>query len=90
MMLFVAMATVARRSLQLSMINEGLIEWVLCILSDIDILSEYTLRYSLALLMNLCLRHEGMAIGNEILKCLNAVLQVSRCVLNCCLSHCKY
>ncbi len=42
------------------MIEEGLLEWVVNLLSDCEGLSDYTLRYSLALLMNLCLRQEGV------------------------------
>ena len=51
-----------RRPLQSSMIEEGLLEWVVDLLSDSEGLSDYTLRYSLALLMNLCLRQEGETI----------------------------
>jgi hypothetical protein len=48
-----------RRILQSQMISCGLIEWTVNLLGRADKLSEYTLRYSLALLMNLCLRQEG-------------------------------
>lgn len=50
----------SRRPLQSSMIKEGLLEWVVDLLSDTEGLSDYTLRYSLALLMNLCLQQEGL------------------------------
>ena len=44
------------------MIKEGLVDWVIGILGDLDSLSDYTLRYSLALLMNLCLRTAGQCV----------------------------
>ena len=42
------------------MIDAGLIEWLVKVLEDNDNLSDYTLEYSVALLMNLCLRTSGM------------------------------
>ncbi len=42
------------------MISEGILEWVIDLLRDAEGLSDYTLRYALALLMNLCLRQEGI------------------------------
>ena len=48
-----------RRQLQTSMIENGLIEWLVKVLEDNDSLSDYTLEYSVALLMNLCLRTSG-------------------------------
>ncbi|KAM4836502.1 lisH domain-containing protein ARMC9 isoform 2-T3 [Thomomys bottae] len=48
-----------RRPLQSAMIRDGLIFWLIDILKDPDCLSDYTLEYSVALLMNLCLRSAG-------------------------------
>ena len=44
------------------MIDNGLIEWLVKVLEDNDSLSDYTLEYSVALLMNLCLRTSGKQI----------------------------
>lgn len=41
------------------MIQDGLIFWLIDTLKDPDCLSDYTLEYSVALLMNLCLRSAG-------------------------------
>ena len=41
------------------MIEEGIILWLVTILEDNDSLSDYLLEYSVALLMNLCLRTAG-------------------------------
>ncbi|XP_036624997.1 lisH domain-containing protein ARMC9 isoform X2 [Trichosurus vulpecula] len=48
-----------RRALQSTMIQDGLIFWLIEVLKDPDCLSDYTLEYSVALLMNLCLRSAG-------------------------------
>ncbi|XP_013396944.1 lisH domain-containing protein ARMC9 isoform X2 [Lingula anatina] len=48
-----------RRQLQSVMIDEGLLQWLVQVLEDNDSLSDYTLEYSIALLMNLCLRTAG-------------------------------
>ncbi|XP_063501364.1 lisH domain-containing protein ARMC9 isoform X9 [Symphalangus syndactylus] len=48
-----------RRPLQTVMIQDGLIFWLVDVLKDPDCLSDYTLEYSVALLMNLCLRSTG-------------------------------
>ena len=48
-----------RRALQSAMIDKGVIEWLVGVLEDNDSLSDYTLEYSVALLMNLCLRTSG-------------------------------
>uniref|UniRef100_A0A8D2CYG4 LisH domain-containing protein ARMC9 n=1 Tax=Sciurus vulgaris TaxID=55149 RepID=A0A8D2CYG4_SCIVU len=48
-----------RRPLQTAMIRDGLIFWLVDALKDPDGLSDYTLEYSVALLMNLCLRSAG-------------------------------
>ncbi|XP_020624050.1 lisH domain-containing protein ARMC9-like isoform X2 [Orbicella faveolata] len=48
-----------RRQMQSVMINGDLIQWLSQLLMDHDNLSDYTLEYSVALLMNLCLRSAG-------------------------------
>ena len=48
-----------RRQLQTSMIDHNIIAWLVMVLEDNDSLSDYTLEYSVALLMNLCLRTAG-------------------------------
>lgn len=48
-----------RRPLQNVMIDEGIVEWLVDVLDDNDSLSDYTLEYSVALMMNLCLRTTG-------------------------------
>eukprot|EP00794_Sanderia_malayensis_P014906 gene14907-16450_t len=48
-----------RRQVQTTMINCDLVDWLLMILEEPESLSDYTLEYSVALLMNLCLRSEG-------------------------------
>ncbi|XP_036092376.1 lisH domain-containing protein ARMC9 isoform X3 [Rousettus aegyptiacus] len=48
-----------RRPLQTAMIRDGLVLWLVDTLKDPDCLSDYTLEYSAALLMNLCLRSAG-------------------------------
>ncbi|XP_040897066.1 lisH domain-containing protein ARMC9 isoform X3 [Toxotes jaculatrix] len=48
-----------RRSQQTAMITDDLIGWLVDELQDSDCLTDYTLEYSAALLMNLCLRTKG-------------------------------
>ena len=48
--------------MQSQMIEEGIIAWLVSVLEDNDNLSDYTLEYSVALLMNLCLRSAGKSI----------------------------
>ncbi|XP_023675713.2 lisH domain-containing protein ARMC9 isoform X1 [Paramormyrops kingsleyae] len=48
-----------RRPQQSAMIEHGLISWLVDELQESDSLSDYTLEYSVALLMNLCLRSQG-------------------------------
>ncbi|XP_063714114.1 lisH domain-containing protein ARMC9-like isoform X2 [Symsagittifera roscoffensis] len=48
-----------KRSLQTAMIGSGVVEWLTEELQDFDSLSDYSLEYSVALLMNLCLRTKG-------------------------------
>ncbi|XP_061204758.1 lisH domain-containing protein ARMC9 isoform X3 [Neopsephotus bourkii] len=62
-----------RRALQSAMIKDGLIFWLVDVLTDTDCLSDYTLAYSVALLMNLCLRSAGKNMCAEIA---NHVLRV--------------
>ncbi|XP_074654207.1 lisH domain-containing protein ARMC9-like isoform X2 [Tubulanus polymorphus] len=67
-----------RRNLQSAMIEEGIIRWLVDVLEDNDSLSDYTLEYSVALLMNLCLRSSGkkscVEISQKILKTLSDLL----------------
>ncbi|PKK18729.1 armadillo repeat containing 9 [Columba livia] len=67
-----------RRALQSAMISDGLIFWLVDVLRDSDCLSDYTLEYSVALLMNLCLRFTGKKtcarIANHVLKVLSDLL----------------
>ncbi|XP_045650092.1 lisH domain-containing protein ARMC9 isoform X2 [Ursus americanus] len=67
-----------RRPLQTAMIRDGLIFWLIDILKDPDCLSDYTLEYSVALLMNLCLRSAGKnmcaKIAGLVLKVLSDLL----------------
>ena len=55
-----------RRSLARMMIKDNIVQWVVDnLLTQQDTLSDYTLRYSLALLMNISLR----SIGEKLLPC---------------------
>ncbi|XP_031715447.1 lisH domain-containing protein ARMC9 isoform X2 [Anarrhichthys ocellatus] len=67
-----------RRSQQTAMIAADLIGWLVDELQDSDCLSDYTLEYSAALLMNLCLRTKGKRKcaenGRHVLKVLTDVL----------------
>ncbi|NXN98237.1 ARMC9 protein, partial [Rhinopomastus cyanomelas] len=67
-----------RRALQSAMIEDGLIFWLVDVLTDTDCLSDYTLEYSVALLMNLCLRSAGKKmcarIAKHVLEVLSALL----------------
>ncbi|NXG46236.1 ARMC9 protein, partial [Psilopogon haemacephalus] len=67
-----------RRALQSAMIKDGLIFWLVDVLTDADCLSDYTLEYSVALLMNLCLRSSGKKmcarVANRVLKVLSDLL----------------
>ncbi|XP_073531379.1 lisH domain-containing protein ARMC9 isoform X2 [Phyllobates terribilis] len=55
-----------RRQMQSAMIKDGLILWLVQELQDTDHLSDYTVEYSVALLMNLCLRSAGKKMCGEI------------------------
>ncbi|NWS96808.1 ARMC9 protein, partial [Mionectes macconnelli] len=67
-----------RRALQSAMIKDGLIFWLVDVLTDTDCLSDYSLEYSVTLLMNLCLRSEGKKmcarIANHVLRVLSDLL----------------
>lgn len=52
-----------RRHLQTQMIENNLIPWLIDVLEEHDSLSDYTLEYSVALLMNLCLRTAGIVFS---------------------------
>ncbi|XP_054838948.1 lisH domain-containing protein ARMC9 [Eublepharis macularius] len=62
-----------RRAMQTLMIKDELILWLVEALKDTDSMSDYTLTYSVALLMNLCLRRSGKKMC---VKAANEVLQV--------------
>lgn len=49
------------------MIADDLIGWLVDELQDSDCLSDYTLEYSAALLMNLCLRTKGNYMKAQLL-----------------------
>ncbi|KAM3174106.1 hypothetical protein ACTXT7_011207 [Hymenolepis weldensis] len=67
-----------RRSMQAKMTEMGMIEWLVNLLEDTDSLSDYTLEYSVALLMNLCLRVDGKKrcapMANRVLKVLTDLI----------------
>lgn len=67
-----------RRSQQTAMIADDLIRWLVDELQDSDCLSDNTLEYSAALLMNLCLRTKGKRKcaenGKHVLKVLTDLL----------------
>ncbi|KAL7867002.1 hypothetical protein AOLI_G00148160 [Acnodon oligacanthus] len=54
-----------RRVHQSALIRQGLIAWLVDELQDSDSLSDYTLEYAVALLMNLCLRTPGKRACTE-------------------------
>ncbi|CAJ0966468.1 unnamed protein product [Ranitomeya imitator] len=54
-----------KRQMQSAMIKDGLILWLVQELEDTDHLSDYTVEYSVALLMNLCLRSAGKKMCGE-------------------------
>lgn len=69
-----------RRQMQSIMIEEDLIQWLSQLLTDHDNLSDYSLEYSVALLMNLCLRSAGKR------RCINDAAHILR-VLSDLLGH---
>ena len=44
------------------MIEAGIVLWLVMLLEEPESLNDYSLEYSVALLMNLCLRSAGMCI----------------------------
>ncbi|KAM5164049.1 lisH domain-containing protein ARMC9 isoform 2-T3 [Mantella aurantiaca] len=54
-----------RRPMQSAMIKDGLIDWLVQELEDTEHLSDYTVVYSVALLMNLCLRNAGKRVCSK-------------------------
>ncbi|XP_062505500.1 lisH domain-containing protein ARMC9-like isoform X3 [Corticium candelabrum] len=68
-----------RQKLQTEMIREGIIDWLVTVLQDQESLSNYSLHYTTALLMNLCLRTSGklqcIRIAGKTLKCLSDLLE---------------
>ncbi|XP_069473663.1 lisH domain-containing protein ARMC9 isoform X3 [Ambystoma mexicanum] len=67
-----------RRALQSMMIRDGIIFWLADALEETDNLSDYTVEYSVALLMNLCLRNAGKIMcakdSRHVLKVLSDLL----------------
>ncbi|XP_069068960.1 lisH domain-containing protein ARMC9 [Pleurodeles waltl] len=67
-----------RRALQSTMIRDGIIFWLVDVLEETDCLSDYTVEYSVALLMNLCLRSAGKMMcakdSRHVLKVLSDLL----------------
>ncbi|KAM4692879.1 lisH domain-containing protein ARMC9 isoform 2-T2 [Discoglossus pictus] len=67
-----------RRAMQSAMIQDGLIFWLVQELEDTDRLSDYSVEYSVALLMNLCLRSAGKRMcakaAGHVLKVLSDLL----------------
>ncbi|KAM9316940.1 lisH domain-containing protein ARMC9 [Gastrophryne carolinensis] len=67
-----------RRPMQSAMIKDGLIQWLIEELEDTEHLSDYTVEYSVALLMNLCLRSTGKKMcsrnAGRVLKVLSDLL----------------
>ncbi|XP_023577831.1 lisH domain-containing protein ARMC9 [Octodon degus] len=67
-----------RRPLQTVMIRDGLVFWLIDMLREPDALSDYTLEYAVALLMNLCLRSAGKnecaTVAGLVLKVLSDLL----------------
>uniref|UniRef100_A0A4W3HZC9 LisH domain-containing protein ARMC9 n=1 Tax=Callorhinchus milii TaxID=7868 RepID=A0A4W3HZC9_CALMI len=65
-----------RRVLQSTMIKDGIMFWLVNVLEDSDSLSDYTLEYSIALFMNLCLRTRGKCAeyASRVLKVLSDLL----------------
>ena len=48
-----------RRQQQDDMIDQDVIQWLVQLLRNCDMISDYMLEYAVALLMNLCLRTSG-------------------------------
>lgn len=67
-----------RHKPQNDMIEAGLIEWIVTELQDIDNLSDYSIEYGTALLMNLALRTAGKLHAEKvpILQVVNSLLEI--------------
>ena len=57
------MKSIFRRQVQSIMIESGIVLWLIMLLEEPESLNDYSLEYSVALLMNLCLRSAGMSIA---------------------------
>jgi hypothetical protein len=66
------------RSAQVKIIQLGMLPWLVQLLSNTDTLSEHSLEYSMAMLMNLCLRSAGRVACQAlpVLDVLDALIQV--------------
>jgi hypothetical protein len=77
-----------RQKLQTVMIEEGIIDWLISVLQDQESLSDYSLHYTSALLMNLCLRTSGklrcVTLAGKVLKALNDLLEHEDVEVCCC------
>ena len=66
-----------RRECQSIMIKNGWVEYLLDLLEDLESLSEYTIEYGAALLMNLCLRTHGKKeCAKNPSRCLKVLLEL--------------
>ncbi len=66
-----------RRQVQTIMIDYGLVQWLVAVLEEPETLSDYTLEYAVALLMNLCLRSSGNFCLNLFKISMNSLNKVS-------------
>lgn len=57
--IYCTVTVLCRRSVQSALIAGGMINWLIGALESHEELSDFTLEYSVALLMNLCLRSKG-------------------------------
>lgn len=66
-----------RRECQSIMIKNGWVDYLLELLEDVESLSEYSIEYGSALLMNLCLRTQGKRVcANNPSKSLRILLEL--------------
>lgn len=67
-----------RRAAQAALVAAGALPWLVAFLGAPDTLSEHCLEYSMAMLMNLCLRHAGRhaCASLPVLDVLDALIQV--------------
>ena len=63
--------------MQSTMIDFGLVAWLIKTLEEPELLNDYSLEYSVALLMNLCLRSAGMILALSV--SVMADFQISKC-----------